>query len=54
MTFPCLVLAGGFACVCYGLLAVIPMDILVVTVDDALRDLGGIYTEFVAVVVLGL
>jgi len=30
------------------------MDILVVTVDDALLYLGGIYTEFVTVCVLGL
>lgn len=35
-------------------LAVIPMDILVVTVDDATLDLGWIYTEFVTVCVLGL
>lgn len=37
-----------------GVLAVIPMDVYVVTVNYALCDLGRIYTGFVTVFVFGL
>lgn len=38
----------------WAVLAVIPMDVFVVTVNYALCDLGRIYTEFVQVFVFGL